>query len=64
MTDEDRRAAADEAMKSLRRAVAAGNRDAAWMKTDTDLDPLRSRRDFQLILMDMELPPDPFARSK
>ena len=40
-------AAADRAMHRLREAVAAGFRDLAHMRTDTDLDPLRSRPDFQ-----------------
>ena len=35
------RAAADRAMRRLREAVAAGFRDLAHMRTDTDLDPLR-----------------------
>ncbi len=64
LTADQGKIASDEAMKSLRRAVAMGQRDAAWMKTDTDLDPLRSRHDFQLMLMDLELPTDPFAGSK
>jgi hypothetical protein len=32
------------------------------MRTDTDLDPSRSRSDFQLLMMDMAMPADPFAR--
>ena len=56
------RAAADRAMYRLREAVAAGFRDLAHMRTDTDLDPLRSRLDFQLLMMDLAMPDDPFAR--
>jgi hypothetical protein len=32
------------------------------MRTDPDLDPLRSRPDFQLLLMDLAMPAEPFAR--
>jgi hypothetical protein len=32
------------------------------MRRDTDLDPLRLRPDFQLLLMDLAMPDDPFAR--
>ena len=37
----------DRAMGVLRRAVAAGYRNVAWMKRDPDLDPLRARPDFR-----------------
>ena len=53
---------ADRAMDTLHRAFAAGWRDAAWMRTDPDLDPIRSRPDFQVLMMDMEFPSDPFDR--
>jgi hypothetical protein len=32
------------------------------MRRDTDLDPLRSRTDFELLLMDLAFPDQPFAR--
>ena len=32
------------------------------MRRDTDLDPLRSRADFQMLLMDLAFPEEPFAR--
>jgi tetratricopeptide (TPR) repeat protein len=38
---------ADRAMSVLRQAVADGYRNAAHMKKDTDLDPLRDRADFK-----------------
>ena len=51
----------DEAMKLLREAVAKGFKDAARMKKDTDLEPLRGREDFQKLLAELEaaseLPP-------
>ena len=62
LTAAEGRAAADEAMISLRRAVAAGWRDAAWMASDTDLNPIRSRPDFQSLVLDLGFPADPFAR--
>ena len=58
----DGAATADKAMASLRRAVAAGWGQAAHMRVDTDLEPLRFRPDFQMLLMDMAFPADPFAR--
>src|SRR5262249_23661033 len=38
----------DRGMEILRRAVAAGYRDADLMRTDAALDPIRSRPDFQM----------------
>jgi len=45
---------ADQAMAMLRDAVAKGFKDAAHMKKDTDLDPLRQREDFQKLLAELE----------
>jgi hypothetical protein len=58
----DSRVAADEAMALLRQAIADGWQDRAELATDTDLDPIRSRPDFQPILLDTGFPRDPFAR--
>ena len=52
----------EEAVETLRRTVAAGLQDVAYMRRDTDLDPLRSRPDFQLLLMDLAFPEEPLAR--
>jgi hypothetical protein len=49
-------------MDALRRAIAAGYRDVNWMRRDPDLSPLRSRPDFQVLLLDVAFPADPFAR--
>ena len=57
------RAAADQSMHRLREAVAAGYGDLPHMRIDHDLDPLRSRLDFQLLMMDLLMPADPFAPS-
>jgi hypothetical protein len=46
----------------LQKAIAAGWRDRTKLQTDTDLDPIRSRPDFQPILLDTGFPRDPFAR--
>jgi serine/threonine protein kinase len=45
---------ADRAMDLLQNAVKAGYKDAAHMKKDTDLDPLRNRDDFQKLLAELE----------
>jgi tetratricopeptide (TPR) repeat protein len=45
---------ADRAMDLLAQAVTAGYKDAAHMKTDTDLDPLRDREDFKKLVVDLE----------
>ena len=52
----------DLAVQSLRQAAAAGSEDVAFMRRDTDLDPLRARADFQLLLMDLTFPDEPLAR--
>jgi serine/threonine-protein kinase len=51
----------DRAMEILGRAIAGGYRPLKWMRRDPDLDPLRSRPDFQLLMMDLAMPADPFA---
>ena len=56
------RTEADHAMADLRRAVAAGFRMLSLIAIDHDLDPLRSRADFQELMMDLTFPDDPFAR--
>ena len=45
---------ADRAMELLQQAVNAGYKDAAHMKKDTDLDPLREREDFKKLLAELE----------
>jgi hypothetical protein len=54
MTAAEGQAAADKAMEVLRRAVAAGFRDVAHMRTDTDLDALRGREDFKKLMAELE----------
>ena len=62
MTTAEGRAEADRAMQWLHRAVDAGYRNVSNMRRDHDLDPLRSRPDFQRLMMDLEFPDDPFGR--
>jgi eukaryotic-like serine/threonine-protein kinase len=50
-----------EAVDTLRRAVEAGLLDFAFMRRDTDLDALRSRADFQNLLLDLAFPADVFV---
>jgi eukaryotic-like serine/threonine-protein kinase len=50
------------AMSTLKRAVEGGYRNFQHMRGDPDLDPLRPRPDFQLLMMDLAMPAIPFAR--
>ena len=45
---------AKRAVELLQQAVKAGYKDAAHMKRDTDLDPLRDRADFKKMLAELE----------
>src|SRR5262249_62418082 len=59
----EREARAERAIAALRRAVAAGYRDPEQIRRDPVLDPLRPRRDFQELMLDLSFPDDPFPRS-
>jgi tetratricopeptide (TPR) repeat protein/tRNA A-37 threonylcarbamoyl transferase component Bud32 len=48
------------AIAVLRRAVLAGHADLSQVRRDPVLDPLRSRGDFQELLLDLEFPRNPF----
>jgi hypothetical protein len=52
---------ATRAMGWLRRAVAVGYRNANEVRIESALDPLRSRDEFRLIMMDLAFPAEPFA---
>jgi hypothetical protein len=54
-------AEAQRAMTALGRALADGYRDIDNLRTEAALDPLRARRDFQLLMMDVAMPDEPFA---
>ncbi len=62
MSAREAQAEADRAMTLLRGAVAAGYRNLDLMNRDHDLDSLRGRDDFKLLMMDLGFPADPFAR--
>jgi tetratricopeptide (TPR) repeat protein len=57
----EQRIRAHRAVVTLRRAVDAGFRDLGQLQRDPDLDPLRSRADFQTLIMDLAFPPQPFT---
>jgi eukaryotic-like serine/threonine-protein kinase len=52
---------AGRALELLRQAVAKGFRQLDWLRSESALDSLRSRSDFQLLLLDLAMPADPFA---
>jgi hypothetical protein len=55
---------ADAAMALLRKAVGLGYRDADAVHAEEALDPLRSRDDFRLLMLDLTFPADPFAAAR
>jgi serine/threonine-protein kinase len=52
----------EQAVLALHKAVEAGFRNVGLMRRDTDLDALRGRPDFQMLLLDLAFPEKPFAR--
>jgi eukaryotic-like serine/threonine-protein kinase len=52
---------AARAMDLLRRSVDIGYRDANAFRTELALDPLRTRDDFKILIMDLSMPAEPFA---
>ena len=56
------RAEAERAVAGVRRAVNAGYTELILIRRDDpDLKPIRSRPDFQLLMMDLAFPAEPFA---
>jgi eukaryotic-like serine/threonine-protein kinase len=58
LTDEERATISrekDRALEALRQAVADGWENVPWMKVDRDLDPIRSRDDFQDLIRRLEV---------
>ena len=53
---------ATRAMQWLGLAVAMGYRNANQLQIEAALDPLLSRDDFRLLMMDLAFPAGPFAR--
>lgn len=60
-TAADRSDQASRALAALRRAVEHGYRSTTALGSDPSFDPLRTRDDFQVLLLDLALPDDPFA---
>jgi hypothetical protein len=54
ITVKDADAAGEQAVAALRRAIAAGFRDLAGIRKETDLDSLRERPDFEKVLKELE----------
>ena len=58
----DARAEAERAVAGVREAFARGYGNLEWVRRgDPDLKPIRRRPDFQLLLMDLLMPFDPFV---
>jgi hypothetical protein len=55
---------AETAMVLLHRAVGMGYRYPDAYRTEDALDLLRGRDDFRLLLMDLTMPAEPFARQR
>jgi hypothetical protein len=55
---------ADLAMTRLHKAVAVGYLSVDAFRTADALDPLRDRPNFQLLLMDLAMPADPFDAAR
>jgi hypothetical protein len=53
--------AAASATKSLQQAIEAGFRDLDRIRNDNDLNPVRARPEFQMLMMDLAFPAEPFA---
>jgi tetratricopeptide (TPR) repeat protein len=56
----EREARSRRAIAALRRTCEEGRRDLYQLRRDPILDPLRSRRDFQEMMLDLAFPADPF----
>ena len=58
----ERETHAERAMALLHQAAGMGYRNAGAYRTETALDPLRSREDFRLLMLDLAFPKDPLVR--
>ena len=54
----------EKAAAALRLAVSDGYTDLARLKVDPDLESLRRRAEFRLLLLDLAMPSDPFAAAR
>ncbi len=64
LTAADGEAEAVKAIDCLRWAFAAGWKQLDHMRVDTDLDPIRSRRDYQMLILDYGFPTNPFGPAR
>jgi serine/threonine-protein kinase len=65
LTPADHRAEAEQAVAGVREAFARGYSNLEWVRRgDPDLKPIRQRPDFQMLIMDLEFPVEPFARHR
>jgi eukaryotic-like serine/threonine-protein kinase len=64
LTAAEGQAEAERAVAGVRRALDAGYAEVSWVRNgDPDLKPIRSRPDFQQLMLDMTFPAYPFANS-
>ena len=62
MTEAEGRVEAERAVAGVRRALDAGYSEVNWVRRgDPDLKPIRSRPDFQLLVLDLAFPAEPFG---
>jgi hypothetical protein len=52
------------AVEPLNRAAVGGFRNLAFFRSSDQLDPLRDRLDFRLLLLDLAFPDDAFAAAR
>ena len=64
MTAADRERLAGRALNALHQASSMGFHNLQAIQTEPGLAPLRSRDDFRLLLMDMAMPADSFAKDR
>jgi tetratricopeptide (TPR) repeat protein len=58
----DRESRTQRALATLRRVISADESDLVRVRINPVLDPLRSRPDFDQMMMDLSFPADPFRR--
>jgi hypothetical protein len=51
------------ALDLLQKAIGLGYRNAGRYRTEDALDPLRTRPEFQVLMLDLDFPAEPFARA-
>jgi hypothetical protein len=65
LTPAEGRAEAERAVSGVREAFARGYSNLEWVRHgDPDLKPIRRRPEFQMLIMDLIMPVDPFARAR